>query len=327
MTPPAAATPLRACTPAADMAAEVLRGLRERPRRIASKYFYDARGSELFEQICEQPEYYLTRAEFALMALHARSIAAALGPRLRLVEYGCGSGAKTRLLLQHLQEPVAYVPIELSAAALAASTAALAMEFPQLELVPVCADFSRPLPLPASRERPRRTVIYFPGSTIGNFVVAEAVVLLRQMRLEMGDDGGALIGIDLRKHPARLEAAYNDAAGVTRAFTLNLLARLNRELGADFALEGFAHRARYNALAGRIETHLISRREQCVRLAGAALRFAAQEAVQVEYSYKYTREQFAGMAARAGLRMAGEWRDPPEDFSLVYLVPESGAPT
>lgn len=305
-----------------DMAAEVLRGLRARPRRIDSKYFYDAPGSELFERICEQPEYYLTRAELALLQRHAGAIAGALGPRLRLAEFGCGSCSKTRLLLRQLETPCVYVPIELSASALAASCAALCAEFPQLPVRPLCADFSRPLLLPASRPRARRTVIYFPGSTIGNFEVPAAVQLMRQMRATMGAQGGALIGIDLRKPTARIEAAYNDAAGVTAAFTLNLLARFNRELGADFVLAEWAHRARYNPMAGRIETHLISRREQRVRLGGSVLRFGAGEPVLAEYSYKYAPDQFAAMALRAGLRVAADWRDDAGDFSLVYLQPE-----
>lgn len=316
----------RAITASEAMAADVLRGLRERPKRIASKYFYDARGSELFDLICEQPEYYLTRAEVALLTQHAPDIAAQLGPRVRLVEYGCGSAAKTRLLLQQLQAPVAYVPIELSDAALAASSTALAREFPGLEVQPLCADFTQPLVLPVPPQPPQRTVIYFPGSTIGNFVVPEAVRLMWHMRLEAGARGAALIGIDLRKDAERIERAYNDAAGITAAFTLNLLTRLNRDLGADFDLDGFAHRARYNPMAGRIETHLMSRRHQSVGIGGVRIDFTAGEAVLVEYSYKYTRTQFARMAARAGLRLAGEWRDAAEDFSLVYLLADTGVP-
>jgi len=312
--------------PDEDMAAEVLRGLRECPKRIASKYFYDARGSALFERICEQPEYYLARAEAAILERHGAQIAQLLGPRLRLVEYGCGCGGRTLQLLRLLQEPAAYVPVELSSAALAASVQALAVEFPQLPVQPVCADFTRLLILQRPAAEAARTLIWFPGSTIGNFEVAAAVALLQQMRIEMGARGGALIGIDLRKDYLQLEAAYNDAAGVTAAFTLNLLERLNRELAADFELAAFRHRARYNPMAGRIETHLISLREQRVTLAGDTLRFSAGEAMLVEYSYKYTPEQFARMAARAGLRRERAWSDAAGAFSLQYLVAESGMP-
>lgn len=303
------------------MRADVLLGLRANPRRLPSKYFYDARGSELFERICEQPEYTLTRDELEIMRADAYDIAAALGPDVLLIEYGSGSGLKTRLLLRHMRSPVAYVPVEIARDALLASVARLAAEFPSVEMLPVCADFTQAFARPHPRRTAARTVVYFPGSTLGNFESSEAVRLLRQMRAQIGDDGAALVGIDLKKDRATLEAAYNDAAGVTAEFTLNMLARFNRELAADFDLSGFAHRARWNALAGRIETHLVSTRAQSVRVGGTAFRFEPGEAMLVEYSCKYAPEEIAALAARAGLRVARTWADSRRRFNLLLLEP------
>ena len=307
--------------PPANELLEVARhGLALKPKRLPSWLFYDERGSALFEQICEQPEYYLTRCEIALMDEHAADIAEALGSDVRLVEYGSGSGRKTRMLLRHLREPVSYVPVEISPEPLQQSVQRLAQEFPQLPLQPLCADFSRPLRLPIPPRAPRRTVLYFPGSTIGNFEAHDAVALLRKMRNEMGDAGGLLIGVDLKKDPAVIEAAYNDAAGVTAEFTLNMLARLNREIGSDFDLAAFAHRARYNPMAGRIETQLVSRREQQVAIGRHKVRFGVDEAIQVEYSCKYSLEDFAALAEKAGLAVQRVWTDPQRMFSVQYLV-------
>ncbi len=305
---------------AGDMRDEVMRGLSAVPRVLPSKFFYDTQGSKLFERICEQPEYYLTRAELALMETHLPDMADTLGPRVLLVEYGSGSGIKTHRLLEHLHRPVAYMPLEISRSALEASVGRLAGDFPRIEMLPLCADFTQPVVLPAPVRRQDRTVIYFPGSTIGNFEATRAVQLLRQMREEMGPDGAALVGVDLLKNPAVLEAAYNDAAGVTAAFTLNMLAHINRALGADFDLAGFAHRARFNADASRIETHIESLRSQDVHVAEHTFAFHPGDEILVEYSCKYSRESFARMAGEAGLRVAKVWTDPEELFSLQYLV-------
>ncbi len=309
-----------------DMRAEVCAGLARRPKQLPSKYFYDAKGSALFEAICIQPEYYLTRAELALMRRHVAAIASALGPEVLLLEYGSGAGIKTRMLLAHLEDPVAYVPIEISSSALRRSVARLRDRLPAIEVLPVCADFTRPLMLPTPRRRPRRRVIYFPGSTIGNFDSASAVGLLRRMRAEMGDDGAALVGADLIKDPAMIEAAYNDAAGVTARFTLNMLVRLNRELGADFDLSAFSARSRYNAPASRIEAFIVSRRSQDVRVSRRAFHFDAAESMLVEISCKYSHESFARLGARAGLRVARVWEDPEHLFSLQLLVNDGSAP-
>ena len=304
----------------ADTLDVVRKGLRANPKRLPSRLFYDERGSQLFEAICEQPEYYLTRAEIALMQEHAGDIAAVLGPDVRLVEYGSGSGIKTRLLLEHLPTPVAYVPVEISRSALLDSVATLSTTFPQVPMQPVCADFTQPLRLPVAVRSPRRTVIYFPGSTIGNFVARDAVAIMRLMRAEMGDNGAVLIGVDLKKDPALIEAAYNDAAGVTREFTLNMLVRLNREIGTDFDIASFAHRAHYNPMAGRIETTLVSTRRQDVHVGNEVYAFGEDEAMQVEYSCEYSLEDFAELAYKAGLRVEHVWFDAEKQFSVQYLV-------
>jgi len=304
-----------------DIVADAVAGLSATPKTLPSKYFYDAEGSRLFEAITRQPEYYLTRTELALLEARMPAIAQAVGAGAHVVEYGSGSGRKTELLLEGLRQPVAYTPVEISRTALLQSTARLALLFPQVEMLPVCADFTRPLALPAARRPAQRTLMFFPGSTLGNFADDDAVRLLDAMRQTMGEDGCALIGIDLDKEPALIEAAYNDAAGVTAAFTLNLLARLNREIGSDFDLDGFRHRALYARERGRIETFLVSQRAQSVHVAGRRFDFAAGEAMQVEYSCKYTDRGFAALAARAGLKVTHGWDDPRGWFGLRLLQP------
>ena len=312
--------------PRAAFLADVLAGLAQHPKRLSSKYFYDARGSALFERICMQPEYYLTRVEVALMRRHVADIARALGPAIRLVEFGSGSGVKTRLLLEHLVDPVACVPVEISTEALADSVRRLEAAFPDVEILPVCADFTRPLRLPRPRRRFRRSVIYFPGSTLGNFDEPAAVGLLERMRIEAGAGGMALVGVDTVKDTHLLEAAYNDGAGVTAEFTLNLLHRIDHELGADFDVTAFAHRARWNPARARIETSIVSRRAQRVHIAGQTFDFASGEAMAVEISGKYTQASFARLAARAGWRVARTWHDDDAWFALHWLVqPDDGA--
>lgn len=298
--------------------ADVLEGLARTPKRLPSKYLYDALGSQLFERICAQPEYYLTRAELELMHCHVAAIAAELGLGVRLLEYGSGSGIKTRLLLDHLIEPRACAPVEISSSALAASVEKLEARFPALDVLPICADFTRVVPLPWERDGDGdgHAVVYFPGSTLGNFDADQACALLTKMHREADR---ALIGVDLVKDTAVLEAAYNDAAGVTAEFTLNLLARINRELGADFDLSGFAHRARYDARAARIETDIVSRYHQAVRLGSWRFEFAPGEAMRVEISCKYTRGSFARLARASGWAVAACWTDPGERFALFLL--------
>jgi L-histidine Nalpha-methyltransferase len=304
-----------------DMLRDTLAGLSRAPKRLLSKYFYDARGSELFEAITRQPEYYLTRVEQALLDARMSAIAAQVGPGAHVVEYGSGSGRKTRQLLAGLHAPVAYTPIEISRSTLLASSARLAREFPQVELLPLCADFTRPVRLPEPAHAARSTLVFFPGSTLGNFDQAEATALLRAMRVTMGAHGQALVGLDLDKDPALIEAAYNDAAGVTAQFTLNLLVRLNREIGSDFEVEAFRHHAVYARERGRIETCLVSQRAQTVTIGDRTFDFAAGEAMLVEYSHKYRDAGFDRLAHAVGLRVAAGWNDPRDWFGLRLLRP------
>ncbi|HSX63861.1 MAG TPA: L-histidine N(alpha)-methyltransferase [Pseudoxanthomonas sp.] len=307
--------------PPDDLLHDALMGLSCVPKRLPSKYFYDAQGSRLFEAITRQPEYYLTRVEQTLLEDYLPAISDAIDRGAHVVEYGSGSGRKTWRLLESLRQPVAYTPIEISRAMLLASTARLADAFPDIEMLPVCADFTRPVPLPAPRRFSRRTLVFFPGSTLGNFTDDEAIALLTAMRAIMGADGRALIGIDLQKDPALIEAAYNDAAGVTAAFTLNLLARLNRETGSDFDLTCFRHRAVYARDRGRIETFLVSLRKQDVHLGGRRFHFDEDEAMLVEYSHKYSDAGFAALAAAAGLAVADGRNDARDWFGLRLLQP------
>ena len=302
-----------------DIAGDVLRGLSSTPRRLPSKYFYDQRGSELFEAITRQPEYYLTRVELALLADRGADVAAAVGPRVHVVEPGSGSGRKTRLLLDALDDPVAYTPIDISRSALTGSAGRLDREFGAVEVLPELADFTRPVPLPTPARRADSALVFFPGSTLGNFTRDESVRLLAAMRATMGDGGAALLGLDLEKDPALVEAAYNDAAGITAEFTLNLLLRLNRDVASDFDLAGFAHRARYVAGEGRIVTTLESLRAQTVTVAGHRFAFAAGEQMHVEQSQKYTDARIVGIAAEAGLQVVAGWNDPRDWFGLRLL--------
>ncbi|GAB1594912.1 L-histidine N(alpha)-methyltransferase [Lysobacter claricitrinus] len=307
------------CPTPDDLRGDVLAGLSSTPKHLSSKYFYDARGSVLFEAITRQPEYDLTRTEIALLQHVMPQVRDAVGADAHVVEYGSGSGRKTQLLLAGLDTPVAYTPVEISRETLLESTQRLAHAFPEVQMLPVCADFTRPVPVPPALMPAARSLVFFPGSTLGNFDDAQSLELLQAMRETMGDDGVALIGLDLVKDIADMEAAYNDAAGVTAAFTLNLLARLNRELGADFDLAAFAHRATWSPENSRIETRIVSRRAQTVRVAGHAFAFDADEPIHVEISHKYTDAYFDDLARRAGLRVTHRWNAPADRFGLRLL--------
>lgn len=303
----------------ADLRSDALAGLRATPKRLPSKYFYDAQGSRLFEAITRQPEYYLTRVETGLLDASLAAIAHRVGGGAHVVELGTGSGAKTERLLRGLDAPVAYTAVDISREALVDTAVRLQQRFPRLELLPVCADFSRAVPLPAPEATARRTLAFFPGSTLGNFEEPDAVRLLAAMRAMIAPHGLALVGVDLVKAPARLEAAYNDAAGVTAAFTLNLLARLNREAGADFDLQRYAHRATWSAARERIETAIVSRARQAVTVAGQRIDFGEGERIEVEISQKYTDASMRRLAGRAGLAVDATWKDGAGDFALVLL--------
>ena len=296
--------------------ADVLAGLRMPRKELPCKYFYDATGSQLFNAICEQPEYYPTRTELAIMRAHAPEMGAKLGAGCQVVEYGSGSSVKTRYLLKHLPRPVVYVPVDVSAEHLMRAASGVRALFPELDVSPVVADFTRPFPLPPTAAPVARRIVYFPGSTVGNFTPPRARDVLRGIA-ELGGPGGALlIGVDLKKDVEVLDRAYNDAAGVTAAFNLNLLARINRELGADFDLLKFRHKAHYNAEFGRVEMHLVSLVAQSVRVAGNVILFAAGETIHTENSHKYTLAEFRTLAGRAGLTRAQVWTDPAGLFSV-----------
>lgn len=299
---------------------EVIAGLSRPRKELPPKYFYDERGCELFEAICDTPEYYLTRAETALMRQRAGDMARRLGPRCGVIEFGSGSGRKTRILIEAL-EPAAYVAVDIAREQLRATAAAFARDFPRLAVVAVCADYARPLALPAlDAVKARRRVVYFPGSTIGNFTADDAAGFLRNVRDLVGPGGGLLVGVDLKKAAARLNAAYNDARGVTAEFNLNLLRRINRELGANFDPAGFRHHAFYNAAAGRIEMHLQSLCAQQVTVGGRIFRFDQGETIHTENSYKYSADEFRQLARQAGFDAMHCWIDPQQLFSVHYLA-------
>lgn len=297
----------------------VLRGLALPRKAIPPKYFYDARGSELFEAICDLPEYYPTRAELEILDRHGPDMAERIGPQAQIVEYGSGSSRKVRLLLQALDAPVAYMPVDISAEHLRAMAAELAADYPALEVTAVAADYTRPFAIPAPRHAPKARVAMFTGSTIGNFEPGEALTFLRQTARQFAGGGKLLIGTDLRKDPARLHAAYNDSAGITAAFNRNLLSRINNELGGDIDVDAFDHYAFYNPNAQRVEMHLISRRDQTVRIAGRSFYFSGGESLHTENSYKFDVDTFHAMARDAGFEPEGVWRDD-EGLFAVHLL-------
>jgi len=308
-------------SPAASLfARELLAGLQSRPRSVSPKWFYDEAGSVLFERITDLPEYYPTRTELALLDRHAPAMAAWIGPGAEVVEFGAGASVKVRTLLQSLVSPQRYVPVDISGEHLALAAEGLRRAHPGLAVLPVAADFTRDLHLP---QAVGRRVGFFPGSSIGNFDPPQAQRLLRRMASWL-QGGGLLIGVDLVKDPALLHAAYNDAQGVTAAFNLNLLARANRELAADFQLAQFAHSAFYNAPRSRIEMHLVSRVQQTVQLCGQAIEFAEGDSVHTESSCKYTVESFQRLAQAAGWTPRAVWVDAERWFSLHWLVPTGG---
>ncbi len=289
-----------------DLRSDVLAGLAAHPKSISPKYFYDAAGCSLFESICAQPEYAVTRTEQALMARHQTEIAAAIGPIDSVIEPGAGDCSKVQALLDALQ-PTQLVVLDIAGDALAAAAAALSRRYPALAVTALAMDFMRDLEAAAPYLMPGRRLVYYPGSSIGNCAPEEAVTLLTRFRLLAGSDGHLLIGFDLKKDPGQLHRAYNDAAGITAAFNLNLLARINRELGADFDLTRFRHYAFYNPQAGRIEMHLVSLVEQTVSVAGQCFHFELGESLHTENSFKYRRDEFAAIARSAGWQMKTEW--------------------
>lgn len=299
---------------------DVLLGLKARPKTLPCKYFYDEAGSRLFEEICALEEYYPTRTERGILERHAGEMASVLPARTALIEYGSGNSSKTRILLEHAPHLSVYVPVDISCDHLYDSTQDLARRLPKLRVEPVCADYTESIELPPiALAAPHRSV-FFPGSTIGNFEPAEVVAFLRKVGTVVGSGGSLIVGVDLQKDRATLEAAYNDRKGVTAAFNKNLLNHVNRELSADFDLAGFTHLACFDQTHGRIVMLLISNRPQTVHIGSETISFAEGEAITTEYSYKYTLDGFAELALKAGFQVRRVWMDENRWFSVQHLV-------
>jgi dimethylhistidine N-methyltransferase len=299
---------------------EILGGLSQPEKMISPKYFYDERGSQLFDAITHLPEYYPTETELGIMQDNVDEIAALIGRQASLIEFGSGSSRKTRVLLENLEQQAVYVPVDISADHLLSSADRIRSEYPQLEVLPVVADFTRPFALPSPTVLPRRNIVYFPGSTIGNFTHDAAHELLRVMYQEAGEDGALLIGIDLQKDTAIIERAYNDSVGVTAEFNVNILRHLNRKFGSNFNLDEFTHEARYNQFEGRIEMRLVSSSDQSIKFGQDEISIGKGEGILTEYSHKYTLEGFAEMAEKAGFSVTKVWVDSARLFSVQYCV-------
>lgn len=299
-------------------ARDVIDGLAHQPKQLSPKYFYDEAGSELFEQITQLPEYYPTRTELDILRDHGTDIAAIIPKGAALVEFGAGATTKVRLLLERCAFS-AYVPVDISGAFLNGQADALRKDFPQLAVHPVVADFTASFALPdAVKTMPK--VGFFPGSTLGNFEPHEACAFLRSVRAILGDGATMIIGVDLEKDEKVLHDAYNDAAGITGNFNKNVLVRINRELGGNFDLSGFTHRAIYNRERHRIEMHLISLKAQTVRILGESISFGAGESIHTESSYKYSIDRFQELARSAGWKLQASWTDPQKMFSVHAVV-------
>lgn len=301
----------------ADFYAEVMQGLQQTPKAIAPKFFYDAQGSHLFDAICELEEYYPTRTEMQILTDHAEEIADIIGEKSFVIEPGSGSSTKVRLLLDELK-PHTYMPMDISKQHLLKAAESLAAEYPWLDIHAACADFTTPLILPVQPNAVNK-VAFFPGSSIGNFDPPAAQAFLSHLGETVGIGGGLLIGVDLKKDPKMLHAAYNDSDGITAEFNLNLLTRINRELDANFDLESFEHHAFYNQELGRIEMHLVSRKELLVNVARETFHFHSGESIHTECSYKYSISGFQALAVAAGFKPIKVWTDTDALFSVHYF--------
>ncbi len=297
-------------------AAAFTRGMRRRRRAVPCKFLYDAAGSALFDQICELPEYYPTRTETDILETSGHELAAAIGPHATLIELGSGSSVKTRLLLDRMKAPSAYIPVDVSEEHLKTAAFAIARDYPGLSVEAVCADFTKPFSLPPIAGR---AVAFFPGSTIGNFTEGAATALLRHWAERLGRGGLMIIGVDLKKNRAVLEAAYDDKSGVTEAFIRNILVRANRELGAEIDIDAFDYGARYSARNGRVEMHLISRKPQSFTVGNETFSVAAGERIHIEHSHKYTVDGFQRLAGAAGFAPRTVYQDTDRLFSVHLL--------
>lgn len=300
--------------------AEIVDGLSGEPKQISPKYFYDERGSQLFDDITQLPEYYLTNTELAIMRDNIDEIVAMVGKQASLIEFGSGSSLKTRVLLEHLSELAAYVPVDISEEHLLASADSIRERFPHIDVLPVVADFTQAFDLPTPMVMPIRNIVYFPGSTIGNFEHDVALDLLKVMHHEAGRGGALLIGVDLQKDPEIIENAYNDSAGVTAEFNLNMLQHLNRDYGANFDVDEFSHSANYDEDEGRVVIELVSHADQTVEVGDAEFDIADGEAILTEYSHKYTLQGFAELAGKAGFKVEKVWTDDNRLFSVQFLT-------
>src|SRR5437762_13379243 len=307
-----------------DFLADAITGLSSNQRTLSCKYFYDERGAVLFQKICELPEYYITRTEIDILDRNRTEIASHLGPNIGLIGLGTGAGTKTRILIESIKNPAVYIPVDISEKQLWESTGLFQKIFPDMEVLPVCADYLQPVVLPTPNHKAARNIVYFPGSTIGNFESDEAMEFLGRVANVCRENGGLLIGVDLKKDQRVLEAAYNDRAGVTAQFNLNLLARANRELGGDFDLDQWRHRAIYNSDAGRIEMYLVSESDQFVHLDEQRFHFRRAEKIVTEFSYKYSPEEFSALAGKAEFEFAQMWTDDARLFGVFYFVVRSG---
>jgi dimethylhistidine N-methyltransferase len=299
---------------------DVVAGLSKSPRQLPCKFFYDERGAHLFQRICDLPEYYVTRTEIGILRLYGGEMATALGPQIELIGLGTGAGTKTQILLEELERPAVYIPIDISKEQLEESTARFRRTFTNLQILPVAADYLEPFELPLPRHLSSRSVVYFPGSTIGNFEPDGASEFLSRLVELVGEGGGLLIGVDLQKDRHVLERAYNDSAGVTANFNKNLLARINRELGGDFDLNRWHHHAIYNPAEGRIEIYLVSDADQTLRIGHDTFKFRAGEEILTEYSYKHTVGGFIMLARQAGFEFQQVWTDQARWFGVFYFT-------
>ena len=304
----------------ASLHQEVLAGLTATPRTLPPKLFYDRRGADLFEKICDLPEYYLTRSELAILRSSAADIGRLAGPGCAVVEYGSGAGIKIRILLDALRSPSAYVPVDISSAQLAEVASEIRGEYPAIAVLTVNADYTLRFALPRLPATVRRRIAFFPGSTIGNFHPAEAVAFLSRVRQAVGPSGALLVGVDRVKSRAALEAAYNDSAGVTAEFNRNILRRINRDLDADFDVESFEHVAFFNSDESRIEMHLRARETQIAHVCGTEVAIAAGETIWTESSYKYSEESLRNLASRSGFKLSRLWTDGAAQFYVAWLI-------
>ncbi len=310
----------------ADFKADFVAGMRRDQPEIPSKYFYDEIGSRLYEQICDLEEYFPARTEVALLERFGSKIRNAIGPSARIVEFGSGSGRKTRLLLAALNAPAVYIPFDISREPLRKASFKLKSLHPELEILPVCADYTKPFSLPTTETAYHQTVIFFPGSTIGNFLPEKAAQFLAQVRRQCAETCSLLIGIALQTDPGILQRAYDDAKGITARFNRNVLWRAQREFDAQVAPEDFAHQAIYNQDKHRIEMSLVSTREQWITVEREPFPFPEGRSILTEYSYKYTLESFSRLAATAGFRLSHAWTDPDDRFGILLLDTKSSSP-